>query len=142
MRAGNDVTLFHHHLVRNAGARRIKIDAVLVRERFDLRVLRQILRRSVLDVVIDREDRLRRIRDRGCADLLELSESPRPCCHASSHGADESRRNLRLRTTVPARQSIRVPRRNFLNKRQTHIVLVTTNPLKLGLKIRVNSRLP
>ena len=37
---------------------RVEIDAVLAGERFDLGVLPQILRRDVLNVVIDREDRL------------------------------------------------------------------------------------
>ena len=51
---------------------RVKIDAVLGGERLDLGVLLQVLRRDILDVVIDGEDRLRRIRDRRRADLLEL----------------------------------------------------------------------
>ncbi len=71
-RAGDDVTLFDHHLVRNSGAGRIKIDPVLARERFDLGVLLQILRRGVLNVVVDREHRLRRIGNLRRADLLEL----------------------------------------------------------------------
>jgi len=44
--------------VRNTCARRVEIDAVLARERFDLCVFRQIFRRRILDVVIDREYRL------------------------------------------------------------------------------------
>ncbi len=71
-RAGNDVALLHHHLMRNAGAGRVEIDAVLARERLDLGVLPQILRRDILNVVIDGEHRLRRIRDRRRANLLEL----------------------------------------------------------------------
>ncbi len=41
-------------------------------ERFDIGVLLQIFRRDVLNIVIDGEHRLRRIGDRGRADLLEL----------------------------------------------------------------------
>src|SRR5207247_4195069 len=71
-RTGNNVALFHHYLMRNARAWRIKINAVFTSECLDLRVFGQIFRRSVLDVVIDGEDRLRRICDRRRADLLEL----------------------------------------------------------------------
>ena len=39
--------------MRNPGARRIKVDAVFAGERFDLGVLLQILRRDILNVVID-----------------------------------------------------------------------------------------
>src|SRR6476660_5246769 len=56
----------------NAGSRWVKIDAVLARERLDLRILRQIFGRSILDVVIDREHWLCRISNRRRADLLEL----------------------------------------------------------------------
>jgi hypothetical protein len=39
----------------NAGSRWVEIDVVLARERLDLRILRQIFGRSILDVVIDGE---------------------------------------------------------------------------------------
>src|SRR6266567_130637 len=71
-RTGNNVALFHHYLMRNARAWRIKINAVFTSECLDLRVFGQIFRRSVLDVVIDCEDRLRWICDRCRPDLLEL----------------------------------------------------------------------
>src|SRR4030095_15973340 len=71
-RARNNVALFHHYLMRNAGARGVKIDSVFTRERFNLRVLLQILRRDILNVVIDGEDRLRWICDLRRADLLKL----------------------------------------------------------------------
>src|SRR6266481_7446396 len=58
--------------MRNAGARRVKIDAVLPAERFYLGVFLEILRRDILNVVIDCENRLRRIGDGGGADLFEL----------------------------------------------------------------------
>jgi hypothetical protein len=58
--------------MRNARAWRIKINAVLASECLDLCVLRQIFRRSVLDVMIDGKDRLRRVGDSRCPDLLEL----------------------------------------------------------------------
>src|SRR5207248_5505778 len=58
--------------MRNAGAWRVKIDSVFTRERFNLGVLLQILGRDILNVVIDGEYRLRWVRDRRRADLLEL----------------------------------------------------------------------
>ena len=114
-RAGNDVALFHHHLMRNAGARRVKIDAVLIRERFDLRVLRQIFRRSVLDVVIDREDRLCRICNRGCADLLEF-RNHRAGVVVRHHMARANRNEIAAAHDGARRESIRVTRRNLFNK--------------------------
>ena len=56
----------------NAGSRWVEIDAVLARERLDLRILRQIFGRSILDVVIDGEDWLCRIGNRRRADLFEF----------------------------------------------------------------------
>jgi hypothetical protein len=58
--------------MRDAGARRIKVDAVIACERFNICVLFQILRRNILNVVIDGEYRLRRIGNRCRADLLEF----------------------------------------------------------------------
>ena len=75
---------------------------------------------SVLDVVIDREDRLRRIRDRGCADLLEL-RNHRAGVVMRHHVARTNRDEIAAANHRSRRQSIRVPRRNLLNKRQTHI---------------------
>src|SRR5205085_7628419 len=46
--------------------------AMVTGERFDLGIFLQILGRDVLNVVIDCENRLCRIRDSGGADLLEL----------------------------------------------------------------------
>ena len=56
----------------NAGSRWVEIDAVLARERLDLRILRQIFGRSILDVVIDGEHWLCRIGNRCRADLFEF----------------------------------------------------------------------
>ena len=47
----------------DAGARGIKVHAVVVRELLDLGVLAEVLRGDVLDVVVDRKDRLMRIGD-------------------------------------------------------------------------------
>src|SRR5437868_15354766 len=58
--------------MRNASARGVKIDAMLAGECFDLRVLLEVLRRDILNVVINGEHRLRRIRYGRGADLLEL----------------------------------------------------------------------
>ena len=93
---------------------RIKIDAVLVGERFDLRVLGQVFRRSVLDVVIDRKDWLRRIRDGGRADLLELwNHSARVVMR--HHVARTNRDEIAAANHRPGRQSISVSCRNLLN---------------------------
>ena len=103
--------------MRNASPGRIEIDAMLFRERFDLCVLLQILRRDVLNVVINREYRLRRIRDLRRADLLELR----------NHRAGVVMRHDMARTNrnkIPGahhrsrRQSISVSRRYLLNKRK------------------------
>jgi hypothetical protein len=44
----------------NAGTRRIELNSMLPRERFNRRVLLQVVVRSVLDVVIEGEDGLAR----------------------------------------------------------------------------------
>ena len=88
-------------------------------ERFDLGVFLQILRRDILNVVIDREHRLRRIRDRGRADLLELW----------NHGAGVVMRHDMARTNRneisgahdgSRRKSISVSCGNFLDEREAH----------------------
>ena len=71
-RTGNNIALLHHHLMRDAGARRVKVDPVLTSEHFNLRVLLQIFRCDILNVVIDGEHRLCGICDRRSADLFEL----------------------------------------------------------------------
>src|SRR5205814_9337353 len=103
--------------MRNAGTRRIKIDSVFVGERFNLGVLLKVLRRDILNVVIDCEHWLRRIRDRGGADLLELW----------NYGARVVMRHHMARTNGneisgtdhgSRGESIRVSCGNLLNKRQ------------------------
>src|SRR3954451_9033148 len=71
-RARNDVALFHHHLMGDAGASRIEIDSMLFRERLDLVVFLQIFRSDILNVVIDGENWLRWVSDFGRADLFEF----------------------------------------------------------------------
>jgi hypothetical protein len=117
--AGNDIALFHHYLVRNARACRVKIDAVLARERFDICVLFQILRRNILNVVVDGEHRLRRIGDRRRADLLELwnHRAGVVMCH------DVTRPNRDKVATPHHRirsEPVSMPSGNLLNQGEAH----------------------
>src|SRR5205085_10061205 len=105
--------------MRNAGAGRVKIDPVLMRERFNLRVFLQILGRDILHVVIDGEDRLRWICDLHRADLLKLWNNragvvmrhhmTRAYCNEVSGTYDRPRREL-----------IGVACRNSLTERHAH----------------------
>ena len=61
-------------VVADARARGVEVDGVLAGELLDLGVLAQVLRRLVLDVVVDGEDGLARIVDLRRADLLELGD--------------------------------------------------------------------
>ncbi len=108
--------MLHHHLMRNAGTRRVKIDPVLVRERFDLGVLLQILRRDILNVVIDGEHRLRRIRDRRGADLLELWDH-RAGIVMRHHVARTNRNEIAGAHHGSRGESISVTCSNLLNER-------------------------
>jgi hypothetical protein len=106
--------------MRNAGARRVIIEAMFAAERFDPGVLLQILWRDILNVVIDREHRLRRIRDRGRADLLKLWN------HGAGvvvrHHMARTNRNEISRAHLGARgKSVSVSRRDLLDERQAHI---------------------
>ena len=85
-----------------------------LRERFDLRVLLQILRRDVLNVVIDREYRLRWIRDLRRADLLEL-RNHRAGVVMRHDMARPNRDKIARAHDRAGRKSIRVSRRNLLN---------------------------
>src|SRR5207249_7487678 len=118
--ARNNIALLHHHLVRDTGARRIKIDAVLAREHFDLCVFLQVLRRRVLDIVIDGEDWLRRVGDRSRADLLELRDH-RAGVVVGHHMTRTNRNEIATAHHRAGSESVSVARRNFLNKRQAHI---------------------
>ena len=70
--AGCHVPSLDHHLVTDARAGRIEVDAVFACELLDAGVLPEILGGEVLDVVINGIDRLRRIMDLLGADGLEL----------------------------------------------------------------------
>src|SRR5215510_3023649 len=104
----------------NSGSRGVEIDVVLVRERLDLRILRQIFGRSILDVVIDREDWLCWIGNRRRADLLELWNH-RACVVMRHHVARANRNEIAAAQYRARRKSIRMSRRNLLNKRKAHI---------------------
>ncbi len=79
MRVGGDderprhhVLLLDHHLVPDAGARRIEVHPLFTGKRLDGGVFGQVLGRVVLDVVIEREHRLLRIVDARGSDGAEL----------------------------------------------------------------------
>ena len=105
--------------MRDAGARRVKIDALIARERFNLRVLLQILRSDILNVVINREHRLRRIRDRCCADLSELRHH-RAGVVVRHHMTRTNRDEIPRAHHGAGSKSISMACGNFFNKRQTH----------------------
>src|ERR1700681_1837990 len=105
--------------MRDACARRIKIDAVFGGELLDLSVFLQILRRDILNVVINREDRLRRIGNRGRADLLELRDNRAGV--VMRHDMARTNRNEITGSHHRSRgETISVPRGNLLNERETH----------------------
>src|SRR3984893_15538930 len=101
--------------MRNSGARRVIVDAVLAGERFDLGVLLQILRRNVLNVVVDGEHRLRRIRNRGGADLLELWDH-RAGVVMRHHMSRANRNEISRVHYSSRRESISMSRGNLLDE--------------------------
>ena len=102
--------------MRDAGARGIEIDAVLACERFDLSVLLQILRRDILNVVIDCENRLRGIGDFRRADLLELGNH-RSGVVVRHHVARANRNEIAGADDCARSEAIRVTRGNFFDQR-------------------------
>ena len=64
--------LLDHHLVADARARRIEVDALFAGEGLDRAVLGQVFLAPVLDVVVQGEDGLARLVDPLRADGLEL----------------------------------------------------------------------
>ena len=89
-------------------------------ERFDLGVLLQILRRDILNVVIDGEDRLRRIRDRRRADLLKL-RNHRAGIVMRHHMTRPNRNEISRADHGSRGESVSVSRGNFLDEREAHI---------------------
>ena len=116
----DNVTLFHHHLMRNTSAGWIEIDPVFRGESFDLCVFRQIFRRRILDVVIDGEHRLRRIGDGGCPNLLEF-RNHRAGVVMRHHVARANRNEIAAAHLCSGSKSIRMTRRNLLDKCKSHI---------------------
>src|SRR6267154_4401564 len=104
----------------NAGSRWVEIDAVLARERLDLRILPQIFGRSILDVVIDREHWLPWIGDPCRADLLEF-RNHRAGVVMRHHVARTNRNEIAATHLCSRSKSIRMTRRNFFNEREAHI---------------------
>jgi hypothetical protein len=89
-------------------------------ERFDLRVLLQILRRDVLNVMIDGEYRLRWIRDLRRTDLLKLWNH-RAGVVVRHHMARPNRDEIARAHDRTGSQSVSVSRRNLFNQRETHV---------------------
>ena len=110
--------------MRNAGSRWVKIDAVIARERLDLCILRQIFGRSILDVVIDCEDWLRRIGNRCCADLFKF-RNHRTGVVMRHHVARANRNEIAAAHLCARSKPIRVTPRNLFNKCYSHISVVT-----------------
>src|SRR5205085_10109882 len=77
--------------------------------------------RGVLNIVIDREDRLRWIRDFRSADLFELWND-RAGVVVRHHVTRPDGNEIARAHDLSLRKSIRMSRRNFLNQRQTHPV--------------------
>ena len=100
---------------------------MLASECLDFGVLLQILRRNVLNVVIDRENRLRRIGNRSRADLFELGNYRAGV--VVRHDMTRTNRNEIAGMNCRAgRKSIRVTRGNLFDESQTHIRQSTINP--------------
>src|SRR5436190_21310611 len=105
--------------MRDAGARWVKINIMFAGESLDLRVLGQIFRRSILDVMIDGEHWLRRICDRSRADLLELRDH-RAGVIVGHYMTWTNRDEIATANRRARRESISMTRRNLLNQRQSH----------------------
>jgi hypothetical protein len=118
-RPRDNVPLLDHHLMRDARARGIKVDAMLFRERVDLRVLAEVLRRDVLDVVIDREHGLTRVVDAGRADLFELGDD-RARVVVRHHVLRPDRHEVARAHELAGREAHRVARRDLFDKRLSH----------------------
>ena len=117
---GHNIALLDHHLMGNAGAGRVKVDAVLVGELLDPGVLRQIFRRDILNVVIDGEHRLCGIRDRRRADLLELWDH-RAGVVMRHHMTRMNRNKIAGAHHGSRSESISVASGNLFNEREAHI---------------------
>ena len=108
--------------MRNAGSRRVKIDAVFARERLDLRILRQIFGGSVLDVVIDGEDWLCRIGNRCRADLSKF-RNHRAGIVMRHYVARANRNKVAAAHRRAGSKPIRMASGDLLNEGQTHILI-------------------
>ena len=102
--------------MRNAGSCRIEINPVFSGERFDLCILFKIFRRYVLNVVINREDRLRRISNFRRANLLELGNyrAGVVVCHDMTRPNGNKIPSANYRA---GRESVSVSRRDLFYKR-------------------------
>src|SRR5207237_3484630 len=79
-RTGNDVPLFDHDLMADAGAGGEEVDTVLAGEGFNGAVFFLVLVTLVLNVVVEGEDRLSRLEEFFGVNRLEILRAPGPCC--------------------------------------------------------------
>jgi len=118
-RARQDVAVRHHDLMADAGAGRVEVDALLSGEGLDLAVLGQVGLRLVLNVVVERENRLARIVDAIGTDGAKLLHD-RGGVVVSHHVARSQRYDI-----AGAHRAIRTLRHvalgNLLNDRLTHV---------------------
>ncbi len=106
--------------MRNASARRIKVDAMFVGECFDPGVLFQILRRDILNVVIDGEHWLRLICDARRTDLLEL-RNHRAGIVMRHHMTRTNRNKIARAHHRTGGEPVSMSSGNFFDKREAHI---------------------
>src|SRR5437868_15067406 len=98
----------------DASARRVKIDPMFPGEGIDFGVLLQILRRDILNIMIDGEDRLRWIRDLRRADLPKLWNN-RAGVIMRHHMTRPNRHEFACVADFARRKSIGLYRRNLIN---------------------------
>ena len=108
--------------MRNASPCRIEINPVFSGKSLDFCILLQIFRRDVLNVVINREYRLRRIRDFRRANLLELGNHRAGVVMRHDMTRPNGHKIPRANHRAGC-QSISVSRRYLFCKRKTHVKL-------------------
>ena len=138
-----DITLFHHHLVGNPRAGRIKIHPLLAREMIDLCILANILRRKILNIMIDRENRLPRIEYLRRADLLELRNDC-PGVVVRHHMLGPNRDEIAAAHDLPGTETDGVARGDFFDESLAHQLILCRQASNLGRKDarRASSEIP
>src|SRR5208283_3123302 len=124
-RSGKNISALHHNLVADARARRVKIHAMLLGERFDGAVLFLVRLDLILNIVIQREHHLPRIFQFLRPDTLELAHDRRSV--VVRHAAMRPDRQEIPRPQRPFRPFRHVRLCNFLNNRLTHTDLSSSS---------------